>query len=106
MTECVEILGVGALEQFWTWTPNEYRTIVKGQQLRNVNEREQLALQALFTAIAQNPKKKRISLKDVYNAEAERKLIKDEAVEVKVDRNLYRRALTDLKTYMGGGKSE
>jgi hypothetical protein len=50
-----------------SWTPNEYRDFLRGAQHRQADQREDMALSALFNRYAQNAKQAR--LKRMFDAD-------------------------------------
>ncbi|WP_416144902.1 hypothetical protein [Planococcus koreensis] len=83
-----------------SWTPREFKNFIKGARLRQIDGYEQSAANALFTAKAQNSRK-RIGLKNLYDAEKARKEM-DSAAGIKEeprDLTLYRKAQAAMKTW-------
>lgn len=80
-----------------SWTPREFKNFIKGARLRQIDGYEQSAANALFTAKAQNSKK-RIGLKDLYDSENARKEMNSASGIKKEPRDLtlYRRAMGAL----------
>lgn len=77
---------------------------MKGAMLRDVKNYENMAVQAIFTARAQN--EKRVNVKKLFNAEKVRKEImqnKSEVAEEK-DFTLFNKAKEAMKNYKLGGK--
>jgi len=56
----------------YSWTPREFKNFIKGAKLRRIDSLELCAVQALFTGKVKNAKKK-IKLKDIYDADKARK---------------------------------
>lgn len=73
---------------------------MKGARLREIDKYELHAANALFTAKAQNSKKK-VTLKDLYDGDKVRKeILNDEGKTKKAfDPTLHRRAMKALKKY-------
>lgn len=60
------------IDLIYSWTPRQFKNFIKGAQLRTVDEYELAAAIGLFTAKASNSKK-RLKLKDIYDADKVRK---------------------------------
>lgn len=84
----------------YSWSPKEFKNFIKGAQLRKIDEFEMSAANALFTASAQNTKKKKLSLKDIYDAEKARKEIESGGAKPKsFNLDNHRKAMASMKTY-------
>ncbi|MEY9976593.1 putative HAD superfamily hydrolase [Lysinibacillus sp. RC79] len=84
-----------------SWTPNEYKALLKGAQMRMVSDYENLAIQAMYIRKADNAK--RLKLTDLFDAEKARKRIlegdKDWKESKKMDTTLYKKAQADMKAW-------
>lgn len=97
--DAAHYLGVYDTKLIYSWTPREFKNFIKGARLSTVDEYEKAAATALWTASAQNSKK-RIKLKDLYDAEKARNEIESGSKPKKVhDLTLYRKAQAAMKAY-------
>ncbi|MGE7954808.1 hypothetical protein [Lysinibacillus xylanilyticus] len=84
-----------------SWTPNEYKALLKGAQMRMVSDYENLAIQAMYNRKAENAK--RLKLTDLFDAEKARKRIlegdKDWKESKEMDTTLYKKAQADMKAW-------
>lgn len=84
-----------------SWTPNEYKALLKGAQMKMVSEYENLAIQAMYIRKADN--EKRLKLTDLFDVEKARKRILegDSAWKEskKMDTTLYKKAQADMKAW-------
>ncbi|RIJ64091.1 hypothetical protein D1606_11945 [Rummeliibacillus sp. POC4] len=76
---------------------------MKGAMLRDVKNYEDMAVQAIFTARAQN--EKRVNVKKLFNAEKVRKQILNNESQVAEEKDftLFRKAKEAMKKYKIGG---
>lgn len=76
---------------------------MKGAMLRDVKNYEDMAVQAIFTARAQN--EKRVNVKKLFNAEKVRKEILENKAEVAKEKDftLFNKAKEAMKKYKIGG---
>ena len=77
-------LEVYDIELIESWTPKEFRLLVKGSQLRNIDKYEYMAKSAMAYAYANNGGKK-AKEKKIFDAEKQRKLL-DESYRTKVQK--------------------
>ena len=68
-------MGVYDIELIYSWTPREFRNLLRGAQLRDVDGREKDARLAMAIGYAQNAGKKARE-KRIYDAKKARRLIK------------------------------
>ncbi|MFF2174973.1 hypothetical protein ACFVT8_00685 [Lysinibacillus sp. NPDC058147] len=84
-----------------SWTPNEYKALLKGAQMRMVSDYENLAIQAMYNRKAENAK--RLKITDLFDAEKARKRIlegdKDWKESKEMDTTLYKKAQADMKVW-------
>ncbi|MFJ7646933.1 hypothetical protein ACIQ1H_05265 [Lysinibacillus sp. NPDC097279] len=85
-----------------SWTPNEYKALLIGAQMKMVSDYENLAIQAMYIRKAEN--EKRLRLTDLFDAEKARKRIlegdKDWKQSKKIDTSLYKKAQADMKAWV------
>ncbi|ANU28459.1 hypothetical protein [Planococcus versutus] len=74
LIDAARFLNVYDIDLIYSWTPREFNNFIKGAQLRETDQWEREAANALFTAKASNSKKK-VSIKDLYDANSARKKI-------------------------------
>lgn len=94
------MLGVYDVDLIYSWTPRQFRNLIKGSQLKVIDSYELAAATALFTAKASNARK-RIKLADIYDSNKMRKSL-DNPIGKKDDSfNLerYRKAKDAMKGY-------
>ncbi|AYC28727.1 hypothetical protein [Paenisporosarcina cavernae] len=85
-------------EVIYSWTPREFKNFVKGYQLRKIDNYESLAIQVIFQAKVKG--KKRISLKDVFDADkAKKELGKKTSSSSKLHVERYMKAKKAMKKY-------
>ena len=72
------------MELIESWTPKEFRLMVKGSQLRNIDKYEYMAKSAMAYAYANNAGKK-AKEKKIFDADKQRKLL-DESYRKKVQK--------------------
>lgn len=88
------------MDLIYSWTPRQFRNLVKGSLLRTIDSYELAAATALFTAKASNARK-RIKLSDVYDSEKARKSLNNptgkKSDSFSIER--YRKAKEAMKGY-------
>lgn len=102
--DAAQHLQVYDVDTIYSWTPREFKNFIKGARLRKIDEFELSAANALFTASAQNTRKKKLTLKDIYDAEKARKEIETDGKKVEpLNLDRYRRAQAAMKAYRPQG---
>lgn len=81
----------------YSWTPREFRNFTKGAQLRTIDTYELSAISAIFNAKAKN--KKRVKLKDIFDAEKARKDLISPAKPVALNLERYKKAKSAMRNY-------
>lgn len=81
----------------YSWTPREFRNFTKGAQLRTIDAYEMSAITAIFHAKVKS--KKRIKLKDIYDAEKARKDLVSPAKPVELNLERYKKAQAAMRSY-------
>lgn len=81
----------------YSWTPREFRNFTKGAQLRTIDSYELSAIQAIFNAKVKS--KKRVKLKDIYDAEKARKDLISPAKPVELNLERYKKAQAAMRSY-------
>ena len=89
------------MELILSWTPNEYKALLIGAQMKMVSDYENLAIQAMYIRKAEN--EKRLRLTDLFDAEKARKRIlagdKEWKQSKKINTSLYKKAQSDMKAW-------
>ena len=83
MVNSARYFGIYDTEVILSWMPSEYLALMKGVQLREIDDLERLAIGALFTAKAQNSK--RISLKKLFDADKARRKIEEDQTDKQIE---------------------
>lgn len=98
--DAAQYLSVYDADLIFSWTPREFKNFVKGARLREIDMYELNAANALFTAKAQNSRRK-VSLKDLYDGDKVRKqLLTDENDKEKAfDPTLHREAVKSMRNW-------
>lgn len=101
LSNAAEYLGVHDVDLIMSWTPNEYKALLQGAQMKMVSDYENLAIQAMYIRKAEN--EKRLRLTDLFDAEKARKRIlagdKEWKQSKKIDTSLYKKAQADMKVW-------
>ncbi|WP_261772884.1 hypothetical protein, partial [Bacillus tropicus] len=71
ITNSAHWLGVYDVDLIMSWTPNEYKLLLKGAKLRKIDELELMAKNAMFHRYAMN--EKRPKEKKMYDADKARR---------------------------------
>lgn len=90
-------MGVYDTDVIYSWTPREFRNFIKGAQLRTIDSYELSAVAAIFNAKVKS--KKRVSLKDIYDAEKARKELNTPAKSEGLNLERYKKAKAAMKNY-------
>lgn len=61
------------IDLIYSWTPREFKNLIKGAQLRRVDDYELTATSAIFNAKVKS--KKKVKLKDIYDADKARRAV-------------------------------
>jgi hypothetical protein len=87
----------------YSWTPRQFKNFVKGAKFRTVDEYEHAAVSAMFIAKASNSRK-RLKLKDIYDADKIRKKIENPEVKKNdvVSFERYKKAKEAMRNYSPG----
>lgn len=100
--DAAHLLNVYDIDLIYSWTPREFKNFIKGAQLRTIDEYEKSAAAAMFSAKASNSRK-RLKLKDIYDADKIRKALNNPSHGKKVSSGLsldrYRRAKESMQGY-------
>lgn len=98
--DAARYLHVYDIDAIYSWTPRQFKNFIKGAQLSETDVWEREAANALFTAKASNSKKK-VGVKDLYDAEKARKQILSVEGEKAPSKHLgrYHAAQAAMKAY-------
>lgn len=97
LIDAAHLLGVFDTELIYSWTPREFRNFTKGAQLRTIDTYELSAISAIFNAKAKS--KKRVKLKDVFDAEKARKELNSPAKSTELNLERYKKAREAMRNY-------
>lgn len=106
MDEVVEdsahYMQVYDLDLIYSWTPKEFRTLLRGAHHRQIDDIELLARGAMMNAIANN--KKGTTQKKLFDADKARKRMEEGDKNYKdskvIDLTRYRKAKAAMKQYL------
>lgn len=99
MVDAAYYLQVYDADTIFSWTPKEFKNFIKGAQLRQIDDYELSAYQALYIEMAHRSKRPKI--KDLYDAKKARERLEGGGSEKKAPRDLtrFRNALAAMKNY-------